>query len=232
MKIIAYTRVSTDVQAEHGLGLQMQSKAIAAWARAGGHKVIASYSDKGVSGANGLDSRPGLAQALSALHAGKADALAVYRLDRLSRKLAHQETWIEQLEQAGRSVVSVTEPEYGDDEIRTLVRQILGAVAQYERVVIRNRLQGGRKTKAERGGFAYGSPPYGWRAEDGALVPVQAEQDVLGSMRTWREAGQSLRMIAGRLNADAVPTKRGTGTRWHPATVAKALARPDAAAGG
>jgi hypothetical protein len=62
-------------------------------------------------------------------------------------------------------------------------------------------------------------------------VRPAAEQGVLGHMRTWREAGQSLRQIAARLNADGIPTKRGTGTRWHPATVNKALARADGEAG-
>src|SRR5260221_9302124 len=118
MRVILYTRVSTDKQAEHGLGLQVQDKALRAWAKAGGHKIIAALSDAGVSGSNGLDTREGLAAAFIALEAGKADALAVYRLDRLARKLASQETWIERLEKAGRQVISVTEPDYGEDEMR------------------------------------------------------------------------------------------------------------------
>src|SRR5262252_7034966 len=179
MRVILYTRVSTDKQAEKGLGLEVQRRALRDWAKADGHKIIAAYSDDGVSGSNGLDTRPGLAAAFADMEAGKADALAVYRLDRLARKLASQETWIEQQERAGRKVVSVTEPDHGEDEMRVLIRQVLGAFAEYERAVIRKRLRNGRAEKAARGGYAYGGPPFGWRAEGGELVPAPREQRIL-----------------------------------------------------
>lgn len=224
LRVILYTRVSTDTQAEQGLGLAMQERAIRDWAKANGHKVVGKHSDSGISGSNGLDTRPGLAAAFGDLEDGKADALAVYRLDRLARKLASQETWIERLEQAGRQVISVTEPQYGDDEMRTLVRQILGAVAQYERVVIVKRMQGGRRAKHERGGYAYGGPPYGWHAEGGELVPDPQEQAIRDRMASMRAAGRSLRQIADTLNAEGTTPRRG---QWHPQTVARALDRPD-----
>jgi DNA invertase Pin-like site-specific DNA recombinase len=178
VKLIAYLRVRTDKQAEQGLGLSVQRRAIAAWAKGNGHKVAATYSDEGISGSNGLDSRPGLAGAFQALEDGQADGLVVYRLDRLARKLANQETWIERLERRGRKVVRVTEPEYGEDETRDFVRQVLGAVAQYERAVIVRRMQSGRAEKAAKGGFAYGSPAFGYRAQDGELVTDDAESAI------------------------------------------------------
>jgi DNA invertase Pin-like site-specific DNA recombinase len=223
MKVIEYLRVSTDSQAEKGLGLDMQRRAIREWAKAEGHRVVAWYSDEGISGSNGLDTRPGLAAAFQELHDGRADALAVYRLDRLARKLAMQETWIEQLERAGRQVVSVTEPSAGDDEMRALIRQVLGAVAQYERAVITKRLQGGRAEKANKGGFAYGSPAYGQSSHDKALVPNDAEQAVIARIREMGEKGDSIRAICAALNAEGIPSKRGG--KWHPQTVARVLGR-------
>src|SRR5690242_10011662 len=98
MRVISYTRVSTDRQAEQGLGLDAQRRAINSWAKTNGHKIVATFTDEGVSGSNGLDTRPGLANAFQALEDGQADAMVVYRLDRLARKLASQETWIETLE--------------------------------------------------------------------------------------------------------------------------------------
>lgn len=227
VKVIAYTRVSTDTQAEKGLGLDMQRRAIREWAKANGHKVIAWYgSAEGVSGTNGLDTRPELAEAFQALHEGKADALAVYRLDRLARKLALQETWIGQLERVGKQVISVTEPYAGDDEMRTLIRQILGAVSEYERTVIYKRLQGGRAEKAAQGGYAYGSPPYGWESKDKALAPVEAEQDVLRAMHALRADGVSYGAIASDLNARGVIARKGG--RWHAQTVSRAVQREPA----
>ncbi len=62
-----------------------------------------------------------------------------------------------------------------DDPTRKLVRRLLGALGEWEREMITLRMRAGRRRKAERGGYAYGSPPYGYRAEDGALVRVECE---------------------------------------------------------
>ena len=223
MKLIAYLRVITDRQAEHGLGLEVQRKAIRSWAKAGGHKLVATYEDAGVSGSNGLDTRPGLAAAFQDLEDGKADALVVYRLDRLARRLSSQETWIEKLGKSGRQVISVTEPDVGDDEMRDLVRQVLGAIAQYERAVIVRRMQSGRAEKAAQGGFAYGSPGFGYRAEKRQLVADPDEAKVVAMIVHRAAEGAGVRTIAAELNADGIPTKRGT--KWHPETVARVLRR-------
>jgi DNA invertase Pin-like site-specific DNA recombinase len=64
------------------------------------------------------------------------------------------------------------------DPARKVIRQVLGAVAEYERSMIALRLRSGRAGKAQAGGFAYGAPPYGYAArrrtrvaEDGDLYP-------------------------------------------------------------
>jgi DNA invertase Pin-like site-specific DNA recombinase len=225
VKAIAYVRVSTDRQAEQGLGLEVQRRAIKTWAKTNGHRIVATHRDEGVSGSKGLDTRPGLASAFQALEDGQADALVVYRLDRLARKLASQETWIETLERKGRKVVSVTEPEYGEDETRDFVRQVLGAVAQYERAVIVRRMQSGRAEKAARGGYAYGSPAFGQRVQDGELIPDEAESAVVARIRELGAQGASLRQIAERLDAEGSKPKRGD--RWHAQTVRRVLARPE-----
>lgn len=223
MRIVSYTRVSTDKQAEHGLGLDIQQKAIRSWAKAGGHKIAASLSDSGISGSNGLDTRPGLAEAFRLLEAGKADALVVYRLDRLARKLASQLVWTEQLEAKGKHVISVTEPDVGQDEMRTLVRQVLGAIAEYERATIVRRMQGGRAEKAQQGGYAYGSPAYGQRAESGKLTEDQTETAVAAMIGAMRGHGLSYREITDALNAAGYRAKRG-GT-WHAPTVRRVAER-------
>ena len=107
--------------------------------------------------------------------------------------------------------------------MRVLIRQILGAVAQWERAVIRKRLAAGRAEKARQGGYAYGSPPFGWSAKDRELVRNQAERAIANRMRSMRANGASLRQIADTLNAERVPAKRGG--RWHPETIKQALSR-------
>ena len=67
-----HLRVSTDRQAEHGNGLEVQRAAIRAWAKAEGHKIVAWRTDDGVSGSNGLEAREELALALGDLQDGTA----------------------------------------------------------------------------------------------------------------------------------------------------------------
>jgi len=57
------------------------------------------------------------------------------------------------------------------DPSRQLIRQVLGAVCDHERSMVRLRLSTGRQHKADAGGYAYGAPPFGFRSERGELVP-------------------------------------------------------------
>jgi DNA invertase Pin-like site-specific DNA recombinase len=115
-----------------------------------------------------------------------------------------------------------------DDPSRKLIRQILGAVSEYKRGMIGLRLRSGRRRKAERGGYAFGAPPFGYAAHDGQLVEEPHEQATLVHMGALRDEGASLRAIAQDLEAADVRPRRGT--RWHPAVLARILEREAASA--
>lgn len=229
VKVVAYLRVSTDRQAEEGLGLEVQEQAIRRWAKAAGHRVTQWRSDEGQPGSNGLDTRVGLGEALEDVRRGDAKALVVYRLDRLARDQMLQEYLLHEVWSLGGDVLSTAGSEQNlrddpEDPGRKLMRRIFGAVAEYERDMIRLRTQAGRRRKADRGGYAYGAPPFGYRAESGELVPVDGEQAVIARIVAWRDDGVSLARSAAILNAEGVPARKG---RWHPTTVARVLARLD-----
>ncbi|MDP8931146.1 MAG: recombinase family protein, partial [Actinomycetota bacterium] len=173
--------MSTDRQGERGLELDVQDAAVRAYCRQHGHRIVAVCRDEGVSGSNGLQDRLGLAEALRLLRRDKptgrrqADGLVVYRLDRLARDLIVQEHLLAEVWQADAEVLSTASGEAGlrddpEDPSRRMIRQVLGAVAEYERAMTVLRLRRGRAHKAEQGGFAYGSPGFGWRSRDGVLV--------------------------------------------------------------
>jgi DNA invertase Pin-like site-specific DNA recombinase len=230
VKVVGYLRVSTDRQAEHGFGLDVQERAAKAWARRHGHRLVEIHRDEGVSGSNGLDTRIGLADALQSLRDRKAHGLVVPRLDRLARDLVLQETLLGEVRRLGGQVFSCSDAEAEflvddpADPSRRLIRQILGAVAEYERAMIALRLRAGRRRKAEQGGYAGdGSPPFGYAAVDGELVPVEAEQATIARARVLRASGASLRAVADRLHEEGHQPRRGQ--RWHPQTLARVLAR-------
>jgi DNA invertase Pin-like site-specific DNA recombinase len=170
-----------------------------------------------------------LLDALQALREQRASGLVVYRLDRLARDLIIQETLLAEIRRLGADVFSTSaaESDYlrddADDPSRRLIRQILGAVAEYERAMIALRLRAGRRRKAETGGYAYGSPALGYRAEDGALVPAPDEQATLERIRELHDKGASLRSIAETLSAEGFRPKRSS--TWHPESVRRAIAR-------
>lgn len=232
MRLVAYLRVSTDRQAEEGLGLDVQRHAITAWAKANGHRIALWTSDEGVSGSNGLDTRVGLLEAIGALQGGDLGGMVIYRLDRLARDLNLQEQLLAEVWRMGARVFSTSaaedsylDPEgEADDPSRTMIRQILGAVAQYERAMIRLRLRSGKQRKAAAGGFIGGSVPLGFRSESGVLVADPAEQVVRDRIFALRAEGLSLRRIAEQLVAEGRQPKRSM--RWHPETIRKVLATP------
>jgi DNA invertase Pin-like site-specific DNA recombinase len=223
-KALGYVRVSTDEQAIKGHGLDIQRRAIRDYCKASGLQLVDIVADEGLSGSNGLDNREGLATLLARIERHEASVLVVYRLDRLARKLYVQLTVIERLEKANARVVSVSEPDVdGPDELRELIRNILGSVAGYERAVIRGRMMAGRDAKVASGGYGGGRPPFGWRAENKELVPEPREQEVIALVRQLAEEGLSSRQIATRLEEAGHRPK--VGAHWSSVQVLRIIQR-------
>ena len=116
-----------------------------------------------------------------------------------------------------------------EDPSRKLIRRILGAIVEYERDMIALRLRAGRRRKAEKGGFAFGSPSYGFRAEGGNLVPDLDEQAVVARIAALRQKGDSLRQISATLTAEGHRPKRSD--QWHVETLRRIVGRIDEARG-
>lgn len=229
MRVAAYLRVSTDRQAEKGQGLGVQEQAIRAWAKAHGHRIVAWFRDEGLSGSEGIETRVALANALTSLKDSSAEGLVIYRLDRLARDLILQETLLRDIWAMGAHVFSTDSAEAGnlqntpDEPSRKLIRQVLGAVAEYERSMIALRMKAGRRRKHERGGFAYGAPGYGYRSEERALVAHVDEQVALGRIVELRAEGRSIRQIIAQLEREGHRPKRGE--VWNVGTLSRIVRR-------
>jgi DNA invertase Pin-like site-specific DNA recombinase len=212
VKVVGYVRVSTNGQAEDSFGRDVQRQAVKVWAKANHYRFVAIISDEGVSGARELDNRAALADALEMLRSGEVAGVVVPRLDRLTRDLVLPEQLHAEIRRHGGQLFSCSEGEAGyladdpDDPSRRLIRQVLGAVSEYERSMIVLRLRSGRRRKAEKGGYVYGRPPYGYAARDGALVPIESEQATMTRLRELSDGGQSLRSICTTLAAEGSRT--------------------------
>lgn len=236
LRLVGYLRVSTDEQAAHGSGLEVQRDTVAAWIRSRGHELVGWYTDEGVSGSLGMVDRPGLADAIGAV-AGPpdrrtADGLVVSCLDRLSRDHISQEQLLRSIWDCGAQLFSCSpaeeawcKPDDPDDPARALIRMVLGAVAQYERSKIRQRMRAGRRRRLEQTGWAGGPLPYGFgqRLSDGTLVPDPEESEVLARILERRREGAGSKRIAAELNAAGIPTRHGKA--WEESTIRRLWAR-------
>jgi DNA invertase Pin-like site-specific DNA recombinase len=213
-KVFAYLRVSGKGQID-GDGFTRQLEAIRTYALAHNIKIMRVFREEGVSGTKELENRPALQELLSALEDGDVRVMMVEKLDRLARDLMVQETIIGDLRKRRYELVSVAEPDLcSDDPSRKLVRQMFGAIAEYEKSMVVLKLRGARQRMRVRTGRCEGIKPYGHTAE---------ESQILGRMRKLRSGGMAVDTIAQTLNDDGIRTR--SGGDWYGATVNKIVKR-------
>src|SRR5690349_2530867 len=135
---IAYRRVSTSDQADSGLGLDAQQTMIAMAAHRLNLTVVATFTDAGLSGTLGIEHRPGLADALNALHRG--DTLLVAKRDRVARDAFLAVLVEREVSRKGARIISAAgEGTESDDPAAVFTRRILDAVSELERALIASR---------------------------------------------------------------------------------------------
>jgi DNA invertase Pin-like site-specific DNA recombinase len=174
---IGYARVSTG---EQNLGLQWDALEEA------GCEII--YQDEGISGI--AIERDGLTQVLSAIGAG--DTLVVWKLDRLGRSLGFLCELVERLGKQGAEFQSLTDGIDTTTHSGKLVFHIMGALAEFERDLIRERTRAGMKAAKKRGKHV-GRPK--------ALSPAQVQHmhELLAAGKTQREVAELLGVSANTI---------------------------------
>ena len=214
MKAFSYLRVSGASQVG-GDGFPRQREAIQKYATANGIELVEEFREEGVSGTTELDGRPALGLLFVALDENGVKAVIVEKLDRLARDLMVQETIIADMQKRGFTLISTAEPDLcSTDPSRVLMRQIFGAIAQYDKTMIVIKLRAARERIKARDGKCGGRDAYGAK-------PGEAE--TLATMQAMRASGSTYQNIAHRLNEMGLPARAGG--QWTFATVGKILAR-------
>jgi DNA invertase Pin-like site-specific DNA recombinase len=200
LKAVAYIRVSTE---EQHLGPEAQLAAIELWASRQGITVVAVHRDLGVSGATPLADCTGLMAALEDLRVHGAGLLVVAKRDRLARDVMKSAMAEARAESLGARIVSTAGEGDGTDPAAKLMRTIIDAFAEYERLIISARTKAAlavKKTKDER----IGGIPYGFSDINGQLVPNDAERKVIAYARELSSQGMSLRGICETFRKEGV----------------------------
>ncbi|QQR81586.1 MAG: recombinase family protein [Deltaproteobacteria bacterium] len=141
---VAYFRVSTQEQS-----VDMQRRDIRSYCEALGISLVQEYTDEGVSGAKA--SRPGLDSLLSDVRRGKVNTVIVWSLSRLGRSLKNLLGIVEELEACGVSLVSIKEGWDLATPSGRMIFQVLGALSEWEREQIRERVRSGLRAAKARG---------------------------------------------------------------------------------
>jgi site-specific DNA recombinase len=224
-KAAGYIRVSTDEQAAHGHGLEVQSRAIRAFAESQGYELLEIVSDPGVSGATRPADRPGFGRLLEMARVGAFSVLLTWKFDRLARNIVFAVTGVNDLAGAGVAIRSVTEPIDTATPMGRTIFAVLAGMAEQERQSITERTWSGRREKASKGGYACGRVAYGYRRDaDGVLAIEPDEARVVRRIFKRRNAGATLQRITDELNADNVPSPGGS--RWRIGAVGYVLDNP------
>jgi len=208
-RAVAYLRVSTEKQADKGVSLEAQRAKVEAYAALYDVVLVEVIVDAGVS-AKTLD-RPGLAKALGMIRAGRADALLVVKLDRLTRSVRDLGDLVADYFASGRAaLLSVGEQIDTRSAAGRLVLNVLGSVSQWEREAIGERTSAALQHMAAQGEFTGGEPRFGFHAtDDGKLVPVEAEQAAITEAKRFREQGLSLRAVCRELDGRGFRSRAG-----------------------
>jgi site-specific DNA recombinase len=224
MRVAIYVRVSTQRQAQTQT-IEQQIARLRAHIDAQGWVLEPEhvYRDEGYSGAK--LNRPGLDSLRDRAALNEFDLALITEPDRLARNYVHQMLVIEELERRGIRVEFLDRPMSEDPHDRLLL-QIRGAVAEYERTLISDRMRRGRLMKYRAGQLLpWVRPPYGYRVDPEhprdptGLRLDEAEAVTVAQMFDWYlEPGTTLYRIAKRLSDLNLPTPTGK-PRWNVSTV-------------
>src|ERR1035438_2676408 len=147
LKAFAYLRVSGKGQVR-GDGFARQWHAIRTYSEANDVKIVQVFREEGVSGTKESIDRPAWSAMMAAVLGNGVRTIVIEKLDRLARDLMVQEATIANLAKSAITLVSVAEPDLmASDPTRILMRQFMGAVAQYDKSQIVLKLRGARIRK-------------------------------------------------------------------------------------
>jgi DNA invertase Pin-like site-specific DNA recombinase len=187
-----YSRVST---ANKNQDPETQARELREFVARRGWTLAGGFTDRGVSGAK--DRRPALDKMMESARRGDLDVIVCWSLDRLGRSLRHLVLTAEELGTLGVDLACVTQPIDTTSPTGRLTFAVLGAVAEFEREMIRERVRAG-VSRAKAQGKRLGRPPL-------ALDLARA--------RTLLDGGASMRAAAKTLGTNARTLTRALSAR-------------------
>jgi hypothetical protein len=207
---LLYARVSTQLQVNDGVSLDVQERQLQQAAELAGFTEIELVREEGRSGKS-ISGRPALTETLKRLDAGEAQALFVTRIDRLARSTQDFLSIVDRANKNGWRLVMLDLNLDTSSYQGRFVVTIMSALAEMERGIIAERQRDVHKDRRARGIV--------WGVDMGPKnkTPEEIKQRVLSE----RASGASFKTIADGLNRDEIPTQNLR--KWYPTTVKNLL---------
>lgn len=208
MNVLGYIRVSTDGQVgEDKFGLEVQRSTIEDYCRKNDHTLIGWVTDEGESGAK---ERPGFDRIIYGEVANPpCEGVVVAKSDRVARDINVYYYYKMMLMKKDIKLISVAE-DFGQFGVfANMLEAFTLCVAEMERENITKRTSSGRAAKAAKGGYSGGRPPMGYKVENGQLVIVPEEAEIIRKLFEYKDAGYTIMATADAMNAAGYTTKTG-----------------------
>jgi DNA invertase Pin-like site-specific DNA recombinase len=215
MRIVSYLRVSGQTQVE-GDGFERQEASINKFCADLNLEIVRKFQEEGVSGTVEAVDRPAFSEMLAYIEAYDVDAIVVERMDRLARDLMVSEFLLRECRSRGIKVYAADQGALidmasdGGDPTRKLIRQLMAALAEWEKSVLVKKLYEARKRTGNWGG----EPLYGGNPN---------ERSIVAFMRLQRQEGRSFGQIAQTLNDLGMVNRQGG--KWARQNVHRVLSR-------
>ncbi|MBX5268623.1 recombinase family protein [Rhizobium sp. NLR17b] len=213
-KAVAYLRTSSSANVGADKDSERrQREAIDGFANAAGYEIVDSYYDAAVSGADAVTERPGFSSMLERLLSNGVRTILVETASRFARDMIVQETGHKMLKARGIDLIAVDSPDsfVGDTPTATLIRQVLGAVSEFEKAMLVEKLKGARERKRRETGKKVGGRKNYGEMEGGSEMIALAKKlhryPVNGKRRSLNDIAEELAK-AGYLSSTGKPFAR------------------------
>jgi DNA invertase Pin-like site-specific DNA recombinase len=208
IKAFAYLRTSSaaNIGEDKDSG-QRQRTAIETYAKRAGIELVGEFYDEVVKGADAIETRPGFAAMLEAIEGNGTRTIIVETSNRFARDLMVHEVGFAMLKARGIDIIAADSSATFLDDTPTsrLIRQVLGAVSEFEKAMLVAKLKGARDRKRRAGARVEGRKPLAEKRPDVVqLAHKLARARPKGGKLSLREIGAKLAK-AGHLNANDAP---------------------------
>jgi DNA invertase Pin-like site-specific DNA recombinase len=210
VSVIGYMRTSSATNVGDGRDSEArQRKTIEAYAKIAGMVIVDWFYDAAVSGADPIETRPGFAAALTRIAGNGVRTIIVETANRFARDLMVQEVGFAMLRDLGISLIAADSPSsfLDDGPTSKLIRQILGAVAEFDKAMTVAKLKGARERAKRLHGKCEGRKSYAER--DGGQELVALARELRHSPNGVDGRPASLRAVAAGLAEHGYVTPSG-----------------------